>query len=315
MNNLFYCLPPILKNISASMFAIFKNRQKYGSYFANYLEYLKSYKNKDLRTITNAQLDEFINYSCNNSEFYRQFKSCSIREFPVISKNEIIKSGYSNIIGKPYKIRHSSGSTGNPFMVPVTKRVYQLEYAFIEFHRSFVNAKKEYKIATFGGHKVAYINSNKPPFWIYNYCNNQIIFSSYHLSKKNLKYYCKELNKFKPNILHGYPSSLYIIAKYVLENNLKLYFKPEMIQTGSETLLDFQRKAIEAAFDCKVYNWYGNTELCGHITECQYSKLHVQPLHSFIRILNKKNLDSNPGETGRIVATNFNNLCFPLINI
>jgi phenylacetate-CoA ligase len=87
-----------------------------------------------------------------------------------------------------------------------------------------------------------------------------------------------------------------------------------MIQTGSETLLDFQRETIEKAFKCKVYNWYGNTELCGHITECQYGNLHIQPRHSYVRIIKDDETEAKAGETGRIVATNYNNACFPLIN-
>jgi len=72
--------------------------------------------------------------------------------------------------------------------------------------------------------------------------------------------------------------------------------------------------SIEKAFNTKVYVWYGNTEQCGHITECKCGKLHVQNKHSYIRILDKDDEDTKPGETGRIVATNLLNRTFPLIN-
>jgi phenylacetate-CoA ligase len=87
-----------------------------------------------------------------------------------------------------------------------------------------------------------------------------------------------------------------------------------MVVGSSETTLDFQRKAIEQAFNTKLYVWYGNTEFCGHITECAYGKLHIQPYHSFVRILRDDNTEAKPGETGRIVATNFSNYAFALIN-
>ena len=117
-----------------------------------------------------------------------------------------------------------------------------------------------------------------------------------------------------PDFLHGYPSTLYYLAKYILEEDVQLYFRPKMIVGSSETTLDFQRKVIEQAFHTKLYVWYGNTEFCGHMTECAFGKLHIQPYHSFVRVLREDNTEAKPGETGRLVATNFSNYAFALIN-
>ena len=87
-----------------------------------------------------------------------------------------------------------------------------------------------------------------------------------------------------------------------------------MIVTASETTFDFQRKVIEEAFKTKLFIWYGNVEYCGHITECIHGKLHVQPFHSHIRILGDDGTEVKKGEEGSIVATNFTNTIFPLIN-
>lgn len=311
MNKLFHTLPPIIKNFATSAIAIYKNHEKYGKV---YKEYYIKLRNDNFKNSIDDLLEQFIEYSINNSRFYSNYEHTNIYVLPILKKSDIIESNYLNIIGNPYKITHSSGTTGRPFKIPITKNAYQIEYAFWWYHRSFAGLKKGDKVASFAGHKVTSIHSNQPPFWVYNYYDNQIIFSSYHLSNVNLKYYIDELNKFKPKLLHGYPSSIYLVAKYALENNIKFHFIPKMIQTGSETLLDFQRETIEKAFKCKVYNWYGNTELCGHITECQYGNLHIQPRHSYVRIIKDDETEAKAGETGRIVATNYNNACFPLIN-
>ena len=42
--------------------------------------------------------------------------------------------------------------------------------------------------------------------------------------------------------------------------------------------------------------------------------LHIQPYHSHVRILREDNTEAGPGEIGRIVATNFTNYSFALIN-
>lgn len=309
--SIYNLLPHPIKNIFCSLVAIKKSREKYGEVFDKNFDCLMS---NNFSISPDEELNEFLKFSTYNSDFYCKYKDRSIYDFPILKKGNIINSNYSNEIGKPYIITYSSGTTGQPFKIPVTKEAFQREYAFWWYHRSFAGIVKGDKVATFGGHRVANINREKPPFWVYNYYENQLFFSSYHLSDNNLKYYLEELNKFKPQLIHGYPSSIYLIAQYVLENNIELEFIPKMIQTVSESTLDFQRQVIKQAFQCNVYIWYGNTELCGHITECLHGKLHIQQRHSYVRILNEKNEDVKPGQAGKIVATNFNNYCFPLIN-
>ncbi|GAB4335156.1 MAG: AMP-binding protein [Calditrichia bacterium] len=308
---LYYSFPPVLKNIAASGISFLKAKQKYGPIYKKFYNFLL---HNNFDTTVEEELEAFLKHARQYSRFYSDIKANDINDFPVITKQDIIVSNYANQVGHVYKTTYSSGTTGQPFRIPVTKEAYQREYAFWWFHRSFAGLKRGDPVATIAGHKVADVLRSVPPFWVHNYHENQLIFSSYHLSPENIPYYIKALNKFKPKLIHGYPSSIYLLARYALDNNIKFEFIPSMIQTASETTLDFQRSVIEQAFQSKVFIWYGNTELCGHITECAYGKLHVQERHSFVRILTDKNEDALPGQEGRIVATNFNNYCFPLIN-
>ncbi len=311
MNKIYYLLPYTLKNTSASIAGLFKSMTKYGEDFNTYYNKLL---NGSFKVSTEEEINRFLKHASTGSNFYSEFKGRSIEGFPIITKEDIIKAGYSNQIGKAFKVVYSSGTTGTPFKVPLSKEAYQREYAFWWYHRNMAGIEKGDKVATICGHKVTSINVNKPPFWVYNYYENQLIFSSYHLSENNIGYYVYELNKFRPKLIHCYPSSIYLIAKYILDNDIDLDFQPKMIQAVAETTLNYQRRIIEKAFNCKLYVWYGNTEQCGHITECPYGKLHVQNRHSYIRILNYRDEEVKPGQAGRIVATNFNNYCFPLIN-
>lgn len=314
MNFIYYSLSPFLRNMAISSIAVIKFFKKYGDIYEKTFNFLINSTTKDQIKKANEELRTFlkkIKVQCNN---YYIPDDLDIYKIPIIDKDYVLNN-FSNLLsGKPYFIGHTSGTTGRPLKVPYSKEAYQREYAFWWYHRSFGGVKKGDRIATFAGHKICNVNNNKPPFWVHNYIENQVIFSSYHISKNNAKFYIDKLNDFKPHLLHGYPSSLYLISRYILENDLKLSFSPKMIIASSETLLDFQRRAIEQAFRCKCYIWYGNTELCGHITECQYGKLHIQPYHSFVRIVGNDGFDVKPGEEGCIVGTNFSNYVFPLIN-
>jgi phenylacetate-coenzyme A ligase PaaK-like adenylate-forming protein len=312
----YHFMPYSLKVFTTSMLAYYKKKKKYGEFFDQYYNFLLSNGLKHQEQKAEEELEEFLKYIKKNCPFYAQYltNNYNLKDLPIIDKGIVNKQYSDFLLSSPFFVGKSSGTTGQPLKVPYSKNVYQKEYAFWWYHRSFGGVNRGDKIATFGGHKIADVNRDKPPFWVYNAAERQMFFSSYHLSKKNLPYYIRTLNRYRPDFIHGYPSSLYYVAKYIIDENVQLNFKPNMVVGSSETTLDFQRNTIEQAFKTKLYVWYGNTEFCGHITECSYGKLHIQPYHSFVRILKKDNTDAKPGETGRIVATNFTNYSFAFIN-
>ena len=75
------------------------------------------------------------------------------------------------------------------------------------------------------------------------------------LTTENLKKNVEKLLEFTPQHLREYVGSLYILAKYCLDNNIKLD-GIESINTISENLYDYQRKTMEEAFNCAVFDEY-----------------------------------------------------------
>ena len=62
-----------------------------------------------------------------------------------------------------------------------------------------------------------------------------------------------------------------------------------------------------------IFNWYGNTEMCGNIVECSQGELHLKEEHSMVEVLDEQDRPCGPGESGRLVCTGFGNDAFPLI--
>ena len=282
----FKLFPTPLKELTTNVVASLKKWKKYGDNFEQNYNYLISSSSRDQQEKSENELERYLTFIRNNCEFYAQHitDKCDIKALPVIDK-AIANKHYSELVlGKPYFTGKSSGTSGQPLKVPYSKNVYQKEYAFWWYHRSFGNVYRGDRIATFAGHKIADVNRNKPPFWVMNSAENQMFFSSYHLSHNNMPHYLMILNKYRPEFIHGYPSSIYYVANYLLNANIELNFRPKMIVTSSETTLDFQRQAIERAFQCKVFIWYGNTEFCGHITSVHmenYISSHITPMSGF----------------------------------
>ena len=75
------------------------------------------------------------------------------------------------------------------------------------------------------------------------------------LTEKNLAVNISKINEFRPQHLRGYVSSIYIMAKYCLDNNMTID-GIESINVIAETLYDHQREVIEKCFKCKVYEEY-----------------------------------------------------------
>ena len=313
MFSFYYISPYPLKTFWASLAAGLKRREKYGKYFHKYFYFLTHSTADQQIQKAREELEVFLRWVKKHISVYAVPDDLDVTRMPVIDKTWVLRHYDRLTVQRPYKVIHSSGTSGQPLAVPYNIQAYQKEYAFWWYHRSFGGVRMGDRIATFGGHKVAHIDRRKPPFWVMNYVENQLIFSSYHLSFANLPSYIAQLNRFRPHLIHGYPSSIYLLARFILENNVRLTFRPRMVITASETTLAFQKKVIEQAFGCKNYIWYGNTEYAGHITECSHGKLHVQPYHSFVRIRDASGNEVAPGEEGFIVATNFTNTALPLI--
>ncbi|MBK8185300.1 MAG: hypothetical protein IPK63_21300 [Candidatus Competibacteraceae bacterium] len=152
---------------------------------------------------------------------------------------------------------------------------------------------------------------NKSPFWRYDFAQNNLLMSSYHLSEKNLPSYYNKLKIYAPEEIIGYPSSLYRIARYILDSG-KQPLKPYVVITTAETLLAYQRVALENAFACPIIDQYGCTEMAFFASQCEYGTMHFHPEHSIVEILDQNADLANEG-TGALISTGLVNQSMPLI--
>jgi len=314
MNPLYYRLPRQLKPAAVGAVALWKGRKKYGPDFRRHFAFLSRRDASAQRAHADEAMAAFLARVRAELPLYRVPPSLDVREMEVLTKARVVERWAQLAWDSAYATVKSSGTTGRPLAVPYTRSAYQKEYAFWWYHRSFGGVRRGDRVATFAGHRVVHIDRDRPPFWVFNPAENQLIFSSYHFHERHMPAFVDALERFRPDFIHGYPSSIYLVARHLLESGRRPGWRPKMIAAASETTLDFQRAAIEAAFGCKLYVWYGNTEFAGHAEECARGRLHLQPYHSHARIVGPDGRDVAPGEEGRIVATNWTNTAFPLIN-
>jgi len=239
-----------------------------------------------------------------------------LNSFPLLEK-ETVRTNAARLVD-PFKGRagktvavHTSGTTGKGLHLVVSRDAWQREYAFRYLHLSWAGISPNARMAFIAGHPVTAPNRMRPPFWIKDRYNGHVYFSSQHITSKTLPYYIKYLAGFRPELIRGYPSSVYLLALGVIEHGASI--RPRAVFTNSETLLDHQRAVMEEAFQCKVYNWYGNAEQVGNIVECEEGNLHVKEDHSFVEFITPDGRPAQPGEIAEMVCTGFGNYAMPLI--
>jgi phenylacetate-CoA ligase len=327
---IYYRSPYMIKNFISSYYGWLQKRERYSSSYHYHLESLSKSQwlpNNELHKLQFYKVKNFLKHSYEHSRYYRyMFKKHrfdpknmhslrDITSLPIQRKVEV-RDHLAEIIPdnvKEYQIRwcHTSGTTGTALQFPVSSECFQREYAFRSLHYLWGNIQYGDKLAHCSGHPVTSHARQRPPYWVYDYANNWLLLSSYHLSEANLRHYIAELEKFQPSFMVGYPSTIYLLA--LANENCGGNVHLKAIFTTSETLFEFQRHKIEESFGCKVFMWYGNTEMCGNIVECEQGKYHLKLEHSYVEILDDNDHPVSSGQSGRMVCTGFGNYAFPLI--
>lgn len=147
--------------------------------------------------------------------------------------------------------------------------------------------------------------------WHYNAMNHILYLSSFHLTEETAKEYYDLLLKYKPAVLRGYPSALYVFAKLLKKQGLTLKFP--VLMSMSETLQPFQRTFIEAFFEGKIINSYTHWERTASICECMHGNLHAENDFGYHEIVDANGSPAAAMQQGRLVCTGLYNRAMPLI--
>lgn len=327
----YYHSPVWVQNIFCTAYGYKHRRLWQGGYFRQCYRSLQENQWKSTDEVLHLQwnrLKELLLHAYEHVTYYQQqwkqlgitphdIKSTEdLRYLPLLEK-ETVKERAADFVSGAFKkgkllTSHTSGTTGKQINILVSREAYEREYSFRWHHYSWSGVGFGARRAYLSGHPVVQPDCQSPPFSRINHAERALLCSSQHLSEKNLPHYFREMESFLPEFIEGYPSSVYLLAEYARSHEIRL-LRPRGVYVTSETLFDFQRAAIEDAFACKVFNWYGNTERAGNITECPEGSLHIQLEHAVMEILGENGEPAAEGTDGEIAVTGLANFAFPLI--
>ena len=197
-------------------------------------------------------------------------------KLPYLTKEDVRKNEDKLLAKNKLKLLANkvgtSGTTGTPLKLVRDYTSINFENAFLwRFYRHC--GDNGLKRITLRGTVIIPSEQNEPPFWNYNPSCQELVMSSYHLSKKNIFSYINKINEFKPDILYAYPSTANLLAS--LYNNFNETYTFKAIFTSSESLSEEQRNFIEKTFNTKIFDWYGQAERVCAIAQCSKGTYHI----------------------------------------
>jgi phenylacetate-CoA ligase len=291
-----------------------------------HLEKTQWMKKRDLKQLQLKRLKALLKHAYENVPYYhRSFKNenfhpadikCleDLRRVPILKKSAIRKESDKIMVKNIPKSKMESWSTSGTTAAPVRfcRSKEDISWSVGAELRGYSWAGYEVgdKLALIWRIHPEYIRSFtfKPK----SFLNRTKILDVNHLSEKNMVSFAKKMSRFKPDFIRGYSSSVNIFATFMLQNN---HFKigPRAIFTTSQTLLPHYRKAIEEAFNCKVYDYYASNEVSHIAAQCgQHEGLHIHEENIIVEIVDNDEPVS-PGEEGRVLLTNLHSYAMPFI--
>ncbi|MGK5055410.1 glycosyltransferase [Janthinobacterium sp. LB2P49] len=137
---------------------------------------------------------------------------------------------------------------------------------------------------------------------------------AFAMSPARLDGYVRQLRRWRPRMLFGYPSALCRIASHASARDLPLDgLGVKVAFVTAERLYDEQRAQIAAAFGCPVANGYGGRDAGFIAHECPEGGMHITAEDLIVEIVDAQGQPLPPGATGEIVVTHLATQDYPFI--
>lgn len=324
LNKLYLSLPATLQNLALSFYGKKIYSQRFGGDIPEpYQKVTSCYEeyNESIKLLQRQRFDSLMAHAVKHVPFYNTYFSDKkmaatdvtpdnmSKLLPIIYKQDILKTPQLFISKDPGIINTSlelntSGSSGTPMKIIASMESRRLNYHFYDLLLNDFGVTYRSKSTTFAG-RILYKNIKKTPDR-YDYYNNTQYLSSYFLSPDTVALYAAALNVWKPLFIDSYPSILAEFVELAINAGIKLMFRPKLIITSSETLLDQQKNKIESFFNCPIADHYGCTEMAISAVS-KNGSYYAHPMYSIIEL---NLINSNRYE---IYTTGLLNFSMPLI--
>jgi phenylacetate-CoA ligase len=293
------------------------------------LDQSQYYDPERLRLMQVEKLRNIIMHAYHNSEFWQvRFKDIGLEEqdinnlsdtddIPKLTREDVINNK-ERIISRAFSRGEltesvSGGTSGSSLSYYLSRHRIDFRTAGTVRHNLWASYRIGDKLATVWGAPADFqIHKNlktkvRDLFW-----GRSIDFDSNILTDEAVRKFCREWDKFRPDILVAYAGGLDFFVKRA--RDMKLSFAPpRAIITSAEILTQAARNNIEDFFEAKIFNRYGCREFSVIASECRYHNgLHI---NAETLLLEFEPIDelADKRKHCRVFITDLENVAFPFI--
>ncbi len=265
---------------------------------------------EELLRLQQERLEELLHFAASNSRFYRtrfpRLSQVTLSDTPILEKADLRANIDQIVVGTKSKLVpcFTGGTTGKGITVYSRKQNIQQRSAILSlFWETHGFRLGRDKVAWFSGRDLLSDGDvRKGLFWRNNWLYKIRYYSTFHMSQEHLDAYVRDLCRFGPSFLSGFPSAITEVARFIKTSRASLPFRPKAIFVTSETLTLEQRDVMESVFGCKVRNQYCASEGAPFIVECAYGNLHLDLSTGVVEVVDE---NGNAADEGEMLVTPF----------
>lgn len=277
----------------------------------------EGYNAEQRRAATQERLARALHHCIAQVPYYRQayapfrrrldgmVADLDLSPLPYLTKTDIRRLGSALWADDRARLRpsagHTSGTTGTPMEFLLGRDSHIAHFAGIWTMLNWCG----YRF----GQRFADLHSTplpgNAPFDIDRRINC-LRLCNYHLSRDTAAAFNAQLRRFRPVVLKGMPSGLYIFAKLLEDQGIAPY-RPRVVLTCAETLHGHYRETLARVFGAKVFDFYNQNERACLFSTCEFGAYHIHEDYAFVELV-----DGDPARA-EVVTTSLHNAAMPLV--
>jgi phenylacetate-CoA ligase len=334
LSTIYDASPIWAQNLMLTGFSMVLERERYSGRYTEFRDLLAKsewYSPGELRALQDERLRAIVAHAFAHVPYYRRVfderrlrpddirTAADLPKLPLLTRHDI-KRHFRELCStavpeKKLKTGHTSGTTGTPLTVAYDADTIWMTYAVFDRHYRWAGCQfgsAGDRVAVARGNVIVPLSQRQPPYWRFNRRQHQMLLSSFHLSRANLPAYFEAMASFQPRVIDGYPSTLYLLAKFLEREGRTFPVKAAI--TSSETLYDFQRQVIEERFQCRVFDYYALAERVAFSHECdRHEGHHLAMEYGLVEFVDGNGAPVPDGTPGKLAGTSLHNTTMPLI--